>query len=313
MEFLRTLVNAQMFLLGLVCASAALAAQGGRWSPQLDILSHFAPFWLAGALVAGLYGFTLGETGSRRGLVALGASGVVLAALLIAPEYLRPAAPKAAPASPDQIKLIQINAWRDSRDIDPAIDWLVAQDADIILLEEGEHLREPLARRTGYHLTGGSESLAILSKIKPISNGVRLPPGRWAQPPLVRATFAGPQGEFTLIGTHYVWPIYGGFQRAQGRVLGELLAQFPRDRVILAGDFNSTPWSFARRAEDRRFGLERRTRALFSWPATAPFPVLPIDQVYAGPGWRTVSISRGPRLGSDHYPVVAILAPSVER
>jgi len=313
MEFLRAFFNAQMLVVGLVSASAALAAQGGRWSPQLDLLSHFAPFWLVGGLAAGLYGLTLGEPGSRRGLVALGVAGVVLATLLIAPEYLRPATPKAAADAPDQIKLIQFNAWRGSRDIGPALDWLAAQDADIIVLEEGERLREPLAHRTGYHLTQGSESLAILSKARPIAEGVRLPPGRWAQPPLARATFAGPQGAFTVIGTHYVWPVYGGFQLAQGRIVGELLGQFPTERVILTGDFNSTPWSFARRGEDRRFGLERRTRGLFTWPATAPIPLLPIDQVYAGSGWRMVSIARGPRLGSDHYPVVVILAPSAAR
>ena len=38
--------------------------------------------------------------------------------------------------------------------------------------------------------------------------------------------------------------------------------------------------------------------------------VLPIDHVYAGPGWRTVSVQRGPKLGSDHYPVIVTLAPS---
>lgn len=313
MAFLHTAVNALMLGLGLVCASASLAAQGGRWSPQLDVLSHFAPFWLIGALLAGLYGVSIADAGSRRALVGLGLIGVILAGLLIAPEYLRPATPRAPADAPNQIKLIQFNAWRGSRDLGPALEWLAAQDADIIVLEEGEHLREPLAKATGYHLTRGSETLAILSRERPVAEGVRLPSGRWAQPPLARATFASPRGDFTVIGTHYVWPIYGGFQLAQGRIVGELLGQFPSERTILTGDFNSTPWSFARRGEDRRFGLERRTRGLFTWPATAPFPLLPIDQVYAGSGWRTVSISRGPRLGSDHYPVVTILAPSVER
>ena len=41
-----------------------------------------------------------------------------------------------------------------------------------------------------------------------------------------------------------------------------------------------------------------------------PFALLPIDHVYAGPGWRTVRAERGPRLGSDHYPVIVTLAPS---
>ena len=44
-----------------------------------------------------------------------------------------------------------------------------------------------------------------------------------------------------------------------------------------------------------------------------PLPVLPIDHVYAGPGWATVSVERGPSIGSDHYPLVVILAPVAPR
>ena len=41
-----------------------------------------------------------------------------------------------------------------------------------------------------------------------------------------------------------------------------------------------------------------------------PFPFLPIDHVYAGRDWRTVRVQRGPRLDSDHYPVIVRLAPA---
>jgi len=97
-----------------------------------------------------------------------------------------------------------------------------------------------------------------------------------------------------------------------------MVSEHSKDRLIIVGDFNSTPWSFGRRRDDARLGVLRRTRNLFSWPAErvshnklpAPFPVLPIDHIYAGRGWATVSVRRGPRLGSDHYPVVAVLAPA---
>ena len=67
--------------------------------------------------------------------------------------------------------------------------------------------------------------------------------------------------------------------------------------------------------------LIRRDRALFTWPAQQDsrlrwlglFPILPIDHVYAGPGWATVKVERGPRLGSDHYPVIVTLAPVAPR
>ena len=76
-----------------------------------------------------------------------------------------------------------------------------------------------------------------------------------------------------------------------------------------------TPWSFTLKRLDRGLGIERRTHALASWPAGefsgyrlhSPMPLVPIDHVYAGRDWRTVSVKRGPKLGSDHYPVVVTL------
>jgi endonuclease/exonuclease/phosphatase (EEP) superfamily protein YafD len=84
--------------------------------------------------------------------------------------------------------------------------------------------------------------------------------------------------------------------------------------MILTGDFNATPWSASLRRTDAALALTRRDRALPTWPARVlgrswPLPILPIDHVYAGPGWATVKVERGPAFGSDHYPLVVILAP----
>ena len=118
-----------------------------------------------------------------------------------------------------------------------------------------------------------------------------------------------------MVGAHYTWPYPAGLQQRQGERLAALLDQHPPERLILTGDFNSTPWSFTRRRQDRRFGLVRRTRGVFSWPSRlpvgripSPAPFLPIDHVFAGRAWTTLSIERGPKLGSDHYPVVAVMA-----
>ena len=64
-----------------------------------------------------------------------------------------------------------------------------------------------------------------------------------------------------------------------------------------------------------RLGIARLTHALFSWPAApvtrsrlrSPFALLAIDHIYAGADWKPVNVARGARLGSDHYPIVAIL------
>jgi len=318
MEQLRSLVTAVVTLFALVCAGWALAAHGGRWSVRLDVLTHFAPIVLAAALLCLAYGVVF-ERGAARGTLSLiSLLGVAAATALIVPEYVRRESPMVAATSPDQLKLIQFNTWGRNHDQDATVAWLKAQSPDILVVEEASIIGPKLkAGLRGYHVSCGACSVMIFSKARPVARDVPVPPGYGrVRPPIAGATFRDRHGEYTVFGTHYTWPIYGGFQQAQGRVIARVLNQFPKQRLILTGDFNSTPWSFSRRREDAMFGLERRTRALFSWPAgrvsrfglETPVPLLPIDHVYAGPGWRTVKVERGPRLGSDHYPVIVTLA-----
>jgi endonuclease/exonuclease/phosphatase (EEP) superfamily protein YafD len=134
---------------------------------------------------------------------------------------------------------------------------------------------------------------------------------------LTQATFRDGRGPYSVVAVHWPRPTRPAFQHQQLRWLALALAVEPRARTILVGDFNTTPWSPRWRAWERASGLIRRDRALFSWPAghafgvrrLPPVPLLPIDHVYAGAGWATVSVRRGPELGSDHYPLVMTLAP----
>ena len=319
MRSLRLLITSLMALTAFGCVAWALAAHGGRWSVRLDVLTHFAPMLLALSLVPAIYGLVFERRGARLLLAGVSTIAIVAVGALMAPEYLRPASPPAGDEVPGQIKLIQFNAWgRNRREVE-TVAWLRAQDPDLLVVEEASVIAPALKRAfDGYYVSCGDCSVMILSKAKPLANDVPVPPvADHARPPIAGATFRDAHGEFSVFGTHYTWPIYGGWQQAQGRVIAGLLDRFPKDRLILSGDFNSTPWSFSRRREDGMFGLERRTRALFTWPADRgpagmglPFALLPIDHVYAGPGWRTVRVERGPLLGSDHYPVIVILAPS---
>ena len=97
--------------------------------------------------------------------------------------------------------------------------------------------------------------------------------------------------------------------------LASRLQAFNRDNLILEGDFNSKPRSFSLRRQDALFGLMRRSHALFSWSVRpysrykfwTPVPLMPIDHVYAGAAWKTVSVTTGPKLGADHLPIIAVL------
>ena len=311
------LLAALMFAQGLACAAAALVAQGGRISARADILTHFAPFWLAGGVVVVAYALMLAPRHLRTVFLTLGGVGVVAAAALILPELTRPMSPRAPATAPNQMKLVQFNVWGRNADLAETAQWIADQNADIVVIEEASPaIRDAILARRTYHVVCDKCQVMIFSKTPPLDSGTLKTPKKRPRPPIARGVYQRDGDLFTVVGTHYTWPTNGSIQQQQGQRLAWVLDHYRKDSMILAGDFNSTPWSFSRQREDALFGMERRTKALFSWPAgevsgrriSVPFPFLPIDHVYAGKDWRTVSVKRGPRLGSDHYPVIVTLA-----
>jgi len=315
------LVTGLAFALAMNCAGAAVLGWGGAFSVKLDVLTHFSPLWFLGGLTAALIAVFLPRGAPRVMTFALGMVAVLAAGGLMAPEFLRPMSPRAPADAPHQLKLVQFNAWgfRGPRNID--VQWIAAQNPDVIVVEEATpEVRDALLAIRPYHVTCGDCTVMIFSLETPVTSFLARPKRWWPWAPTVRASFPAPGGAFDVVGVHYTWPITGT-QAAQGYMLAQTLRQFPTRRLILAGDFNSTPWSFSRRREDKVFRMERRTKALFSWPAArfsrfriwVPGPFLAIDHVYAGSDWKTVSVERGPPLGSDHYPVVVTLALDEQR
>lgn len=319
-RFILTLILAPpVFLAAALCAGASMAALQGRHSLQWDLLTHFAPIWFAGGLVCALAALAAFRGLSRWAIVAMGAVAMVASGALMAPEFTRSTGPRAAAGAPGQLKIIQFNVWSHNTEPEQTVDWIVGQHPDIALLEETTpEFRRLVEARSGWRSACRDCEVMIYSALPMTRGYVSAAP---AVGPLAHAVFKDARGTFDVVAVHNAWPTDGKDQQRQEARLARVIAELSRERTIVTGDFNSTPWSFSRRTWDQAFGLVRRDRALFSWPAgkitqrriKVPFPVLPIDHVYAGPGWATVSVTRGPKLGSDHYPVVAILAPVAPR
>jgi endonuclease/exonuclease/phosphatase (EEP) superfamily protein YafD len=317
MDLLRLCLAFVGWPLALCATVAAWLAQGGRASARLDVLTHFAPIYIAAALLAAVMGL-LGPRAGRSVLLATSALGVVGGVLLVGPELLgRGQAARATPDAPGQLRIVQFNAWGQNAETEAASAWIVDRNPDVVVLQEPGCLSAKLVA-AGYRDVTGSRGAMILSR-RPAIRTYAQPPAAGHPGFISWATFPDAAGEFTVVATHRYWPVRFAREREQTAELDRVIRSLPGERLMVAGDFNSTPWSFARRREDQAWGLIRRTRALFTWPAAkrshnrlpAPFPWLPIDHVYAGPGWATVGVARGPELGSDHYPVVVTLAPSV--
>lgn len=320
LHLIRLFVRGTALLLALAALLLGLAGLGGAFSDRLDAVTHFAPLTLAAGLAGALLAAIVSRRSERWAILAMALMATAANAALLAPELIAARAP--VDAGPADIKIVQFNAWASNEGPRKSLDWLLAEDPDIVFVEEGDARARPLieALQTLYpfSVSCGLKRRCdtwIFSKKRMIDRGSLKTKGLYL--PGAWATLADARGPFTVVALHMTWPLPAGPQQAQSRYVAERLGQFERDSVILGGDFNSTPWSWSLRRQDKMFALQRRTRALASWPAAGglrlgdlPFPILPIDHVYAGQAWKTVGVRRGPPVGSDHLPVVVTLKRS---
>lgn len=310
------LIETGLFVLSAGLFALTAGAQLSWFWPALDVFTHFAPLYLFFSLMAVLGALMLRRRRGMRILVAaLGLTTSVGASLLILPEFtIRDRGPPVTQSG--RFKVVEFNAWGPNEKAGEAYRWLLAQNADAVILVEGGEIPARMVREAGYFASCLSCGVTVLTKIAPVET---YPPKGLVrdQPFLTSARIQHRLGQIDIVGLHRYWPVRLRANRTQDQRVQALLDDLPKDLVVLAGDLNATPWSFVRRRTDQRWGLLRRTLALSTWPAArvshnrlpAPFPYLPIDHVYAGRGWATVSVERGPELGSDHYPVVVVLSP----
>lgn len=297
--------------LTLTCLAAIL--QIGRVSTAADFINNFAPLIAgSGALIA------IVAAAFYRGpwlpaaacLLTLSAGGWIV------PELLQARMP-APPQKGAMLRVVQFNVYKDNPTPERSAAWISAQHADIVVLEEATHRPDGVVARLSREfpfrvscMRNMRCSTVILSKRKPIEAGglARADPENRKGVSAVWARYADQSGPYLLIGVHLQrpWPL--GNQDGARKLLGRVLRQTSNSRTIVAGDFNLTPWTSTMRRQDVLFSLPRITRALPTWPA--PFPIFPIDHIYAGKGWKVVNLVRGPATGSDHYPLSLVLSPS---
>jgi len=96
-------------------------------------------------------------------------------------------------------------------------------------------------------------------------------------------------------------------QRGHVNGLSRFVGQI-KGPVIVAGDFNLTPWSYLFKKFKRQSNLNPVTGKHPTWPANrVNLAQFPIDHIFVSSGIKARSVSAGPRVGSDHLPVYGIL------
>jgi endonuclease/exonuclease/phosphatase (EEP) superfamily protein YafD len=240
--------------------------------------------------------------------------------VLLAPDLWPAPRTVPTPGPKQHLRLVQLNVWKHNKDLTQTADWVLAQAPDVVVLEEVFAQNLPLVRKLRTRLpyrvscTGRDPcSTTILTRVAPIASGGLKE--RDLAAPLAGAwgTYPSAAGPFSIVAVQLPWPVPLGARQQRTRQLVQAAQRLNRGDLIVAGDFNTTSWSYSLRRLDHELGLRRVTRGVPTWPARGflwtprSMAFMPIDQVYIGQRWSLTRLRRGERLGSDHYPVVVDL------
>ena len=307
MKFVQATVVAGL----LGCALLVVLGLLAHLYRALDIVNNGLPFLAAGAAALLVLAFV---TGPRR---LIGAAAAVLTITVSVFLFnLTGTAPQAPRDADRLLRVVTFNLWghRD-HPLQQVAEFLNRADADAVVLTEVRRRHaafiEELAGQYPHRV--GDSGLFILSKHPILADGRN---DRGGQPywmsRILRWARLDVKGEaVTLAGVHLARPFYPAIQQADVAAITRFVQQ-QSGPVIVAGDFNMAPWTVTSRAFTKDTALGRFNTFDPTWPLrwrSLPLvPLLPIDNVFASAQFANIATTAGPRLYSDHRPVIADLA-----
>ena len=279
----------------------------GRHWWAIDLLSHFpfqAVLGLSVALLAALW--------FRRARLAAAASVPLAVNLLAIAGLSWPAA--AVSADGPRLKICSANVHVDNTDAAPLLELLRREKPDILYVSELTPKFDAAVRASGLFAFAFSRSEldspwgAALYSTRPLQE-TRFLPRPFGCPTIVARIDV--EGTPLLIaGAHPVPPAGRRFTRLRDELLAETAEEL-RGRpepVVLCGDFNATPWSYAfrdllsvARLRDGRQGHGFKA----TWPQGNPLLSIPIDHVLVSETIAVRDFRVGPAVRSDHFPVLS--------
>jgi endonuclease/exonuclease/phosphatase (EEP) superfamily protein YafD len=295
-----------------IASAAGLAMPGAvRWSGHLpptlawviDLATHWQWLFVAGLALGGC----MGLLGRRWRVVPL--------LLLAAVPFMTATAPLDASELPPRTSLTVASANVHLSNTDPRrlLAWLRDEKVDVAILLEvtpayAAALEEQAVDFPHRKVVASSDpfGIAVLART-PISQVKvhQLTTG----PDYIsfESTFQGQPVQ--LAALHTMPPTCPEHYLARDRDLTRVMREAAAGKgpAIVAGDLNASAWSSALLAAEAQ-GFRRTTSLAPTWHTAMQGVIgIPIDHVLASTHWALVESSRGPAIGSDHYPVLSRL------
>ena len=284
-----------------------------------DLVANLRPHLL---IVAGTFAALL--VASRHGcwILPLAATAAVHGAVLLWPM----AGPNPTVVGPT-LRLMTFNLLHENTAYARTLAYIRDQQPDILVLEEASRAWKTQLSWLGDRLRfttirshGGGDTV-VISRFPIRSIAVERPTGLERPPDGLSALRVEllVDGERVLLWAVHppssmgaaLWRMRNDYH---GWVADRIRAEDPLLPVLVAGDFNQTPWTPWHEEFLRRSGLIDAAGTRWSSPTWHPFGPLagrflgiPIDQDPCTARNRRDELRVGPELGSDHYPVTADL------
>lgn len=309
----------------IVLTGMAIMGVFGFLFPALDLFNHVQPVLFFGliALLVTAPLFVRRQV-ARSLALAVAATGLVASSAIYVPEFVARLMPRETPPDAARIyTLMTFNVFGRNEEPESIVANVAAENPDILALQEySPYVRKvihPLLTELYPHFqycAGGQRAfVGLYSKLpfEPLDvdacSSSIINTDRTARIMVRFETETGP--DFSLATTHNDWPAPITRQVEQFATLRDSLASVAPP-VILVGDFNSTPWSYALRNFVSEAGLVRHTHNLPTFPTLwyylgdwrSTMPILPIDHVMTRGAIAIHSLVTGEPSGSDHLPII---------
>lgn len=341
---MRFLVGTIRFFIALgtsLLAALAVVALLGFAVPEFDLFNHFQFLLFIGTLVALILAlFAWGRSRWKGWMIGIATAGLLASAITFVPEFIYGLMPR-DPLPTDErpvLKLMTHNLFGLNYDMARVNAVIEAEQPDIIALQEyfGEQSGElgPLLKGKYPYMAqcrgGKRANIALYSKIPfdEAEGDGACPDDAYGKQRTARilARFVQPDGtRFSVMTTHLDWPLPVSRQLMEFEELTAAV-KAAKGPLIVVGDFNSTPWSYALRDFAMRTMLDRQTRNIVTFPLrfTVPerlapsglldtIPVLPLDQVLTRGPVAVHELHAGAETGSDHLPIIFTFSVTPER
>jgi endonuclease/exonuclease/phosphatase (EEP) superfamily protein YafD len=311
---LRRLAQAAVYALAVALTMATVASVFGDLWWMFDVANEFRLQWIMAGLV-----LIAGAALIRRPRLALvGALSAALHAASIAGPLLVPGA-EAAAGGGTTSRLTTLNLYYTNQEARPTLDYVARTRPDVAVFQEA-------IRHWPASLAPLRQDMPYVVEIPPeisFRKGVML----FSRYPIVDVAYVRPVPDYlpiviariaigddvvTVIAVHPPHPTSADFARIRAlhmKAIAEIAAR-TEGPLVVAGDFNSTPWSrpfHDLTAQGRLSDAAARRPWQTTWPTWLPGLGLPIDHVLTNRQLVARRLERGPNIGSDHYPLTADL------